>query len=67
MHATAAAQTARSPETRMETKVLISNTSPQGWPLDELLAHIRAELQRQLQALDGRKRKSEASFSAITR
>jgi hypothetical protein len=36
------------------TELLVSDTNPNGWPLDALIAQIRCEFHRQLLALDGR-------------
>jgi hypothetical protein len=35
-------------------KLLVSESNPDGWPLDELLAQIRTEFELELLALDGR-------------
>src|SRR4051794_14919933 len=37
------------------TELLVSATNPDGWRLDELIAQIRGELEKQLLALDGTK------------
>jgi len=42
-------------ETR--TELLVSESNPNGWPLDALIAQIRREFERQLLALDGRDEK----------
>jgi hypothetical protein len=58
VRATAGAESpSPSPETKPDTELLVSDTNPGGWALDDLLAQVRMEFQRQLQALDGREAK----------
>jgi hypothetical protein len=47
-------------ETDNETELLVSDSNPDGWAVDELLARIRKEFEVQLRALDTRNPKVRA-------
>jgi hypothetical protein len=64
VRATAGAESpSPSPETKPDTELLVSDTNPGGWALDDLLAQVRMEFQRQLQALRPRAQSNTSSLT----
>jgi hypothetical protein len=58
---TAAAETASlSPKGKIAAELLVSDSNPDGWALDEPLARVRTEFEVQLRALDTRDPKVRA-------